>query len=211
MLPKDKIENIKKQLIEQINSTFPEDKKEPAISQIETMNGEQLEEFLIQNNLIKNEKQQTQKCIFCSVVFGDIPSYKIAENEKAVAVLEINPISEGHSIVIPKEHLSSRKDFPDEILLLANQIKERINKKLKPKDIEISTQNILGHEIVNIIPIYEDENINSPRQKAEESELKKLQKKISEKTEIISTEKPEEEFKIKQFDAKDLWLPERIP
>lgn len=215
MISKEQAENIKKQLTEQINSTFPEDKKTEAIKQIESMNEEQLEQFLIQNNLMKSDgapQQGTpsqQQCIFCSIIFGDIPSYKIAENEKAIAILEINPISEGHSLVIPKEHLSSRTDFPDEILLLANEVKEKITEKLKPKDVEVSTQNIMGHEIVNILPIYEDENINSPRKKAEESDLKKLQKKLSEKKE--EPKKQEEIPKIKQINAKDFWLKERIP
>lgn len=216
MLSKDQVENIKKQLIEQINSTFPEDKKSEAISKIEEMDEKQLEEFLIQNNLIKGENQEQQNCIFCSIIFGDIPSYKIAENEKALSILEINPISKGHSLVIPKEHLSSKENFPDEILLLANEVREKIAKKLKPKDIEVSTQNIMGHEIVNIIPIYENENINSPRQKADEEELKKLQEKFLEKNLEISEEKKPEKIEekipeIKQLDAKDFWLKDRIP
>jgi histidine triad (HIT) family protein len=209
MLQKEEIENIKKQLIEQINSTFPENKRADAISQIKAMNKKQLEEFLEQNDLIKN--QGKQKCIFCSIIFGDIFSHKIAENEKAIAILEINPISEGHSLVIPKEHLSSRKEFSDEIFLLANEVKERIIQKLKPKDVEVSTQNIMGHEIMNILPIYENENINSPRQKADENKLKELQDKLSNKKSTKIKKFEEKVSRIKQFDAKDLWLPERIP
>ncbi len=221
MLQKELIPEIKKQLIEQIHSNFPKDKRASALEQINSMNDEQLEEFLIQNNLIQNSESENptaknpqQPCIFCSIVFGDIPSYKIAQNEKAIAILELNPISYGHSLIVPKEHLSSRKEFPDEILILANEIKEKINQELNPKDIEVSTQNILGHEIVNIIPIYDNENINSPRKKADENELQELQKKLSEKIEEIKSEikkeKPEE-FKIKQFNAEDIGFKEMIP
>ncbi len=214
MLTKDQSKNIKEQLIEQINSSFPEDKKEKAISQINSMNNEQFEEFLIQNNIIKNSDNietlpAPQKCIFCSIVFGEVPSYKINENKKAIAILEINPISKGHTLIIPKEHLSSRKDFPDEIFLLADEVKEKIAKTLKPKEIEVSAQNLFGHEIINILPIYSDETINSPRKQAEKKDLEALQKKLTEKQE--TKEKPKEKTEIEQINIKDIQLPERIP
>lgn len=204
MLNKEQAKDVRKQLIEQINSTFPEDKKAPAISQIKSMNNEQLEQFLQQNNLTDQPKDQ--KCVFCSIIFGDLSSHKIAENEKAVAVLEINPISKGHSIIIPKEHLASRKEFPDEVLLLADKIKARIQKKLKPKEVEVSTQNLFGHEIMNLLPVYNNEDINSERKKADEKELQELQTLLSEKE-----EKTLEGPKIKQINADDIWLPKRIP
>jgi len=49
------------------------------------------------------------------------PSYKIAENKKAIAILEINPLSKGHSIVLPLEHLKTEK-LPKSVLGLAQKI-----------------------------------------------------------------------------------------
>jgi len=91
MLSEEQTEQIKKQIIKQIGTNFPEDKKQSAISQIETMNPEQFETFLKQNKMIK--ESTGQQCVFCSILFGDIPSYKIDENDKAISVLEINPVS----------------------------------------------------------------------------------------------------------------------
>ena len=79
------------------------------------MNDEEFIETLKENNIIQdengnlNENQREGKCIFCSIVFGDSPSIKIGENEKAIAILEINPISEGHTLIIPKNHISSKE------------------------------------------------------------------------------------------------------
>ncbi len=202
MLTQEQIKEIKKKLIQQINSTFPEEKKEEAITKLKEMNNEKLEEFVIQNGLIKNRDTSRQKCIFCSIISRDTPSYKIDENEEAVAILEINPISKGHTLIVPKKHLSSRKEFSEEIFVLAKKVKEKIQEKLKPKEVEISTQNILGHEIINILPIYKEEDINSPRKSAEQEELKKLQKKLTEKKGKSS---------IKQINAKDIWINQRIP
>ena len=65
-LTSEQIREIKSQLIEQINSTFPEDKKSEAIEKIDSMNNSELVEFLKQNNMLKdpNSGNNSQKCIF---------------------------------------------------------------------------------------------------------------------------------------------------
>lgn len=214
MLPDSEIENIKKQIILQIDATFPEDKKEAAKKQIIEMNPEQLEEFLIRNNLVKPQNtqktpaQQTQ-CVFCSIVSNQIKSYWLEENEKAIAVFEINPISSGHIIVIPKEHISSSDKISKEAFALAKEISKRIKSKLKPKDILIETSNVFGHEIINLIPIYKDENINSNRKQSKPEELEHLQEilKKKEKTKI----KKQKTEKIIIKNSEKLWLPRRVP
>ena len=79
MLPSEQIPKIKEQLLEQIgHSNLPN--KEELKKSIELMNPEQLEEFLVQNKLIKpeeeNSEEENQKCIFCSIVEGKIPTNK---------------------------------------------------------------------------------------------------------------------------------------
>ncbi len=53
------------------------------------------------------------ECIFCKIVKGDIPSYKIAENDKFLAFLDISQFTEGHTLVIPKEHFEFIWDVPN--------------------------------------------------------------------------------------------------
>lgn len=208
MLPEDQIKNIKSQIISQINSTFPEDKKASAISQIEAMNPEELEEFLKQNNLIQEGQtpSQTQQCIFCSIVEGKAQSYKIDENSDSIAILEINPISKGHCLIIPKAHVSSSENISKKAFSLAKKTAKKIHNRLKPKNVETITANLFGHEIINILPIYENETIESQRYQAESRELEKLKKKLEKKTKpkTIQKSKPK---KLKE----NLWLPKRIP
>ncbi len=52
-------------------------------------------------------------CVFCQIVRGDLPSYKVYEDERFVAFLDINPQSAGHVQVIPKEHYRWVWDYPD--------------------------------------------------------------------------------------------------
>lgn len=201
MLNPEQTAQIKEQLLRQIETTFPDDKKEPVKKQIEAMDSEQLEKFLKQNKLIK--ESTGQECVFCSIVFGDVPSYKIDENSKAIAVLEINPISRGHSLVIPKDHTDSKENLPSEVLSLAKDLSKKIKTKLKPKEVKLASANLFGHEILNIIPVYENETHKSERKQETPKELEKLQKILKEKV-LKKTKKP------KKTEEK-LWLPKRIP
>ncbi len=177
MIPEEQVDQIKKQLVDQIEKTFPEDKKKDAIDQLKGMDGEQLQEFLIQNNLIKTDGSQPegppQKCIFCSIVSGEIPTNKIDENKQAIATLEINPISKGHSLIIPKEHIDSPEKVPKEAKELAEKLSKKIKTKLKPKEVQIIQGNLFGHEIINVLPTYENETINSEKKQPSKEKHRK--------------------------------------
>jgi histidine triad (HIT) family protein len=55
-------------------------------------------------------------CLFCKIVAGQIPVTKIYEDEDVLAFLDIGPISDGHTLVIPKQHFENLHDCPSEIL-----------------------------------------------------------------------------------------------
>jgi len=173
-LTKEQSDIIKEQLIKQIDSSQLEN-KEQIKSNIQKLNEGQLEEFLKQNK-IQIQSSQTQpnegKCIFCSIINNEIPSYKIAENKKAIAILEINPLSKGHILIIPNEHKTIDK-IPKTALSLAQKIAKKLKLKLKPEDVKIETSSIQGHAIINVIPFYKDEKIE--KKKASEEELQNLQ------------------------------------
>ncbi len=197
-------ENIKKQLINHIENTFPKDKQQQAISQIKSMNNQQLEQFLKQNNLLQSNLGNQQQCPFCLITHGKLNAYKIDENESSLAVLEINPLSKGHTIIIPKNHVSS-SEIPEQALTLAKKVSQKLKTKLNPKEVQISTSEVFNHAIINVIPIYENKKLE--KKKAEESELKSLQEKIL-KEEI---QKKEPEKKAESKPKKLPKAPKRIP
>ena len=55
-------------------------------------------------------------CIFCAIAAGEIPSFKVYEDDLVLAYLDINPFSFGHTLVIPKEHSTGLLDTPPEVL-----------------------------------------------------------------------------------------------
>ena len=210
MLNPEQTEKIKRQLIAQIEKSFPEDRKEFAKKQIENMDNSQLEEFLKKNQLIRTGEKQGS-CVFCSIVSGDIHSYKIDENPKAIAVLEINPISKGHIIIIPKEHLSSSEKVPASAFSLAKEIAKRVKTKLKPKTTEISSSNLFGHEVINVIPLNGDEKPGE-KHSAKPEELGELQNILTKPKKMIKKIPRIKNAKVtSKKPEKKIWLPRRIP
>jgi len=59
----------------------------------------------------------SENCIFCKIVRNDIPSKIIYENDETLAFLDIFPIAEGHTIVVPKKHYENIEVIPEEILI----------------------------------------------------------------------------------------------
>lgn len=213
MLKPEQVEKIKSQLIGQIEKSFPADKKGFAINQIESMDSEQLENFLKQNKLIKNKEEThgSSQCVFCSIASGQIQNFKIGENKDAIAVLEINPISRGHVLIVPKEHIVSADKLKKSIFGLAKDITKRIKTKLEPKNIVISSTNLMGHEIVNLIPVYDSEDSSSERQKASHQELSDLQKVLEKKHKSVVKRIKKEKTNPHAVSEKKRWLPKRIP
>ena len=200
-----KTEEIKKQILQQIDSIFPEDKRETAKRQILAMTSLELEQFLKQNN---SASPQTQQNPFRMIISGQIASNKIGEDKYATAVLEINPISKGHTLVIPKKQIKGGKKIPKYLTNFAGKIAKKLKTKLNLKKVEIYATNLFRETIINILPIYRDETVNSKRHRATPEELVELQKTLEKpskkKTEKIR--KPE----IEEIGG-DVWLPKRTP
>ncbi len=65
-------------------------------------------------------------CIFCKIVKGEIPSYKVYEDEKILAFLDINPNSPGHTLIVPKGHTTDLMSISSETLLYAMEKAKKI-------------------------------------------------------------------------------------
>ncbi len=72
-----------------------------------------------------------EDCIFCKIIKGEIPSFKVYEDDKAFAFEDINPISEGHTLVIPKMHAQDLWEIPGEDLAAVHLASQKIIRALK--------------------------------------------------------------------------------
>ncbi len=72
-----------------------------------------------------------EDCIFCKIVAGQIPCFKIYEDQKVLAFLDINPVSEGHTLVIPKAHAENLWEIREEDLAGVHVASKKIIRALK--------------------------------------------------------------------------------
>ena len=123
--------------------------------------------------------------IFSKIITGEIPSYKIAENEKFFAFLDIFPLREGHVLVVPKKETDKLFDLPDEylreMLLFAKPIAHAIENVFDCNRCGISVVGLeVPHAHIHLIPINSanDLNFTQTKPKAAADNLKKVQEKI---------------------------------
>jgi histidine triad (HIT) family protein len=123
--------------------------------------------------------------IFSKIIRGEIPGYKIAENEKFYAFLDIFPLREGHTLVIPKTETDNLFDLTDdylsEMLVFAKPIAKAIEKSFSCNRCGISVIGIeVPHAHMHLIPINSanDLNFTQPKLKPGEEELKRVQQRI---------------------------------
>ncbi len=123
--------------------------------------------------------------LFSKIIKGEIPSFKIAENEKFYAFLDINPLVEGHTLVIPKievdKFLDMPQDYLSEVLLFAKPIATAIEKSFPCQRCGLSVVGLeVPHAHLHLIPLDTMDDINFTRKKLSPSneELKRTQEKI---------------------------------
>jgi len=123
--------------------------------------------------------------IFSKIITGQIPSYKIAENDKFFAFLDIFPLREGHVLVVPKTEVDNLFDLPaaylQEMLLFAQPIAKAIEKTFDCNRCGISVIGLeVPHAHIHLIPINTANDLNFMQEKprATAEKLKEVQEKI---------------------------------
>lgn len=99
-------------------------------------------------------------CVFCKIVKGEIPSFKVSEDENYLAFLSIAPMKPGHTLVIPKKHSEYLFDMDDpelgEVMRFSKPVAEILKNKLQPKTGKIGVM-VAGLEVphthIHLIPM----------------------------------------------------------
>lgn len=109
---------------------------------------------------------KNMNCIFCKIINGQIPSYKIYEDDMVYAFLDINPDSAGHTLIIPKKHFQDLSDIDDatlnHIMKISKILKNKLEEKLKCDGLTIIQNNGSIQEVkhfhIHLKPYYKDNN-----------------------------------------------------
>lgn len=104
----------------------------------------------------------TENCLFCKIISGEVPSYKIYEDDAVYAFLDIYPASEGHTLVAPKKHFSNFTDMSAEDIALLFEAARKVTAAVENafsaegSNIGINNGEVAGQDVphvhVHVIP-----------------------------------------------------------
>ena len=124
--------------------------------------------------------------IFTKIVQGEIPSYKIAEDDNYYAFLDIFPLAKGHTLVIPKKETDYLFDLDDETLaglnVFAKRVAKAIDKTIECKRVGVVVLGLeVPHAHIHLIPLQSEADacFSKPKLKLSEEEFKEIAGKIS--------------------------------
>ena len=119
--------------------------------------------------------------IFTKIIKGEIPCYKVAENQSHIALLDINPIARGHTLIIPKKEIDYLFDLPDDLLadtmIFAKKVVSAIDRVLSPIRTGVIVEGLeVPHAHIHLVPIYkESQNVSLGHSiDVSESEMKRI-------------------------------------
>ncbi len=124
--------------------------------------------------------------VFSKIVKGEIPSYKIAEDDKFYAFFDINPLRKGHTLVIPKREVDYIFDLTDaevgEMMVFAKRVAAAIKRVIPCKKVGVAVIGLeVAHAHIHLIPIEEEKDMDFRGQHAKltEAEFVELQREIA--------------------------------
>jgi histidine triad (HIT) family protein len=141
----------------------------------------QLEEKLKNMSPEELAEFQKQQCIFCQIISGKIPSKKIYEDEVCIAILDINPATKGHILLLPKEHYAIMPQVPDEVIghlfKVSKKLSQSLLKGMRATGTNVFIANGLAagqkaqHFMLHVIPRKEGDGIIEVEEKLIDKEM----------------------------------------
>jgi histidine triad (HIT) family protein len=131
-------------------------------------------------------------CIFCKIIAGGVPSQKVYENEMVLAILDINPIAFGHTLVIPRAHRETFNDLPPDVLgelvIRAQQVARGVVRATGAQGFNLLMNNgkcsgqAIAHAHFHLIPRKDDDGVrfNWQPRKYGDGELEKMAANVRE-------------------------------
>ena len=126
-------------------------------------------------------------CLFCKIINKEIPSSVVYEDEIIEVIMNINPNTNGHLLVIPKEHYTNVLDLPNDVIdhsldVIRTNIYPKLKEKLSCEGLTLAQNNELGQEIkhfhLHLIPRYPDDNADFNYDESKLSSVEETYNKI---------------------------------
>ncbi len=124
--------------------------------------------------------------IFSRIIAGEIPCYKVAENDRFFAFLDINPLKEGHTLVVPKQETDYLFDLDDEqlgqMMIFAKEVAAKIKREIPCNRVAVVVLGLeVPHAHIHLIPIESENDVDFHREKVKltPEEFKNIAEKLS--------------------------------
>ncbi|PSH00468.1 MAG: hypothetical protein BRC30_03380 [Nanohaloarchaea archaeon SW_7_46_7] len=130
-------------------------------------------------------------CIFCQIIEGEMPSNKVYEDDQVVAFLDLNPVSKGHTLVVPKQHVEDIHDAEhmdymwEPIVNVANAVKDRFGAEgvnIAQNNGEKAGQEVF-HLHFHVTPIYDGNELDITYNRSELNNGEEIAERLSEELE----------------------------
>ena len=127
-------------------------------------------------------------CIFCKIIKGEIPSKTIYDDDVMKIIMNINPATNGHLLVLPKEHTKDLLDTTNEFIthaldIIRNNIYPQLKEKLHCEGLTLAQNNELGQEIkhyhIHLIPRYPKDNAEFQYDSSKVSDLDMIYEQLT--------------------------------
>ncbi len=134
----------------------------------------------------------SEECVFCKIIKKELPARVVYEDDNVIAFLDINPVSKGHTLVVPKKHYRNMVDAPDEVVAKVHIVAKKIGiaamEVLGAKGFNVISNNekVAGQEVfhfhVHVIPRYTGDELHYDVKgyKYTEGEADEVAKKLNE-------------------------------
>ena len=129
---------------------------------------------------------QIMASIFSRIIAGEIPSYKVAEDDRYYAFLDINPLAKGHTLVVPKKEVDYIFDLDDETLagmmLFAKKVAARIKRETACRKVAVVVLGLeVPHAHIHLIPMNSENDVDFHREKLQltPEEFREIAEKLS--------------------------------
>jgi len=139
---------------------------------------------------VEETESSGSDCIFCKILNGDIPARKFYEDDAAIAFLDINPASPGHSLVVPRQHFKTIADGEQDVIaatfIAVKNVAELVKTRLQCDGLNIMANQgrtagqVIQHFHVHVVPRYKGDNIRiiPPDRKMSDEKLDEILEKL---------------------------------
>lgn len=111
-------------------------------------------------------------CIFCKIIAGEIPSARVLETDRAIVILDVNPVVKGHLLILPRDHHPQVRDLPDDLAAHVGSLVPRLSRAVvavtgaEGSNTIINSGAVAGQTIDHchwhVIPRFADDDVNWP-------------------------------------------------